>query len=75
MTGVVSLVGAPGDGVAAVVAPVEDELGEDADLGAAGGAERDGVFVFGVVGAAGPTAVKAISKASGSIMLRYASAA
>jgi hypothetical protein len=56
------------------VAPVEGYFGEDADWGAAGGAERDGLFVFGVVGA-WATAVKAISKASESIMLRYARAA
>ena len=75
MAGVVGLVGAGGGRGAAEVAPVEDDFGEDADRGAAGGAERDGLFVFGVVGGAGATAVKAISKASESIMLRYASAA
>jgi hypothetical protein len=36
--------------VAAVVAPVEGELGEDADGCAAGVAQGDGVVVFGVVG-------------------------
>ena len=75
VAGVVGLVGAPGDGVAAEVAPAEDELGEDPDRGAAGGAERDGSSSSGSSAGAGATAVKAISKASGSIMLRYARAA
>jgi len=32
---------------------VKDGFGEDADWGAAGGAERDGLHVFGVVGGLG----------------------
>jgi hypothetical protein len=35
------------------MAPVEDDFGEDANRGAAGGAERNGLLVFGVVGGLG----------------------
>ena len=49
VAGVVGAVGAGGGGVAAVVAPVEGEFREDADGSAAGGAERDGLLVFGLV--------------------------
>ena len=38
----------PGRG-AVEVAPGENHFGEDADRGAAGGAQRDGLLVFGVV--------------------------
>jgi len=51
--GVVGLMGPGRGGVAAEVAPLEGYFGEDADGGAAGGAQRDGLFVFGVVGGLG----------------------
>jgi len=48
VAGVVGVVGAGGGGGAAVVAPGEVLVGEDADGGAARGAQGDGIFVFEV---------------------------